>query len=242
MVADNISNAVALPAANSYIVFKMSSVAPNGGVTAPGKFIARFTVRTPAPVLCHLYNIGKAQYQKWTANVSIVAPTPDVAEEKNAPSSEVLEKPLDSKDEIPAPKHVIEPEANQTPDNGTGKEESAEKMPSEELKPEPTVSMGEKREHDEASSGSNDKSAAESTAKKQKINEKPNGNEESATKKPDTETAEKPAETGSNPPAKRGPGRPKKAEGSKKAPKKQPTPRSIEGIGSRTRSRAKGQA
>lgn len=196
------------------------------------------------PLFCVLYTtIGKAQYQKWTADESITASTPRVVEEKDAPNSEVPEKPLDSKDETPASKHVAESEGNQTPDKGSGKEESAEKMVSEEMKPEPTVSKGEKREHDEASSGSSDdKLAAESTAKKQKINgESNNDNEESATKKPDTETAEKPAEAG-DPPAKRGPGRPKKADGNKKAAKKQPTPRSTEGIGSRTRSRAKAQA
>ncbi|EEQ83996.1 uncharacterized protein BDCG_00801 [Blastomyces dermatitidis ER-3] len=89
-------------------------------------------------------------------------------------------------------------------------------------------SAGDKHERDDAADKAAQAPKDEPANKKQKSDTEPfkgtNGTQ---------------ANTATNGEKKRGPGRPKKSEGSTKTEKKTPKPRATEGIGSRTRSRVK---
>ncbi|KLJ11011.1 hypothetical protein EMPG_13700 [Blastomyces silverae] len=116
-----------------------------------------------------------------------------------------------------APKEVSAPQA------GTATSPSAEKDADSSSK-----SAGDKHERDDAADKAAQAPKDEPATKKQKSDAEPS-KESNGTQ----------ANTATNGEKKRGPGRPKKSEGSAKTGKKTPKPRATEGIGSRTRSRAK---
>jgi len=120
------------------------------------------------------------------------------------------------------------------PVTGAEKKDVASPVPekSSELNGEPSNgNTGEKRGHsgEVAAEGNAADNASEPVAKKQKT----------STKKSKADKGTKP-QAAANGDKKRGPGRPKKGDGQATAKKTQktPKPRSTEGIGSRTRSRA----
>ncbi|EAS32627.3 uncharacterized protein CIMG_03651 [Coccidioides immitis RS] len=93
--------------------------------------------------------------------------------------------------------------------------------------------IGEKREHDESGTAKEGKATSEGPPeKKQKVETEKQPDGEAKPASPNRENVD-----AANGMKKRGPGRPKKGEAKKQ--QKTPTPRSTDGIGSRTRSRTK---